>query len=108
MKRYIDANKIITDAIKERKFVFQKEDLIKSEEVAVRTVYKDLAEFIDSQPTADVEEVKHGKWTRMTGRYEGLFECSNCYFTSNKTTAYCEVCGAKMDGGGNQRTVVIK
>lgn len=49
-------------------------------------------------PTADVEEVKHGKWTRMTGRYEGLFECSKCYFTSNKSTAYCEVCGAKMDG----------
>lgn len=51
---------------------------------------------------ADVVEVKHGQWTRMTGRYEGLFECSNCYFTSNNSTAYCEVCGAKMDGGDDE------
>ena len=56
MARYIDADKIITDAINERKFIFAMEDA-KRNEIIYRTVYKDLYEFIESQPTADVAEV---------------------------------------------------
>lgn len=74
MARYIDADKIITDAIKERKFVLQKEDLIKSQEVVVRTVYKDLAEFIYSQPTADVVGIPEG----------GIGNLSDGYHTFNE------------------------
>lgn len=57
------------------------------------------------QPTADVEEVKHGEWK------QGIpYICSVCgkpapdeKNTSEKyscwTSPYCPNCGAKMDGG---------
>jgi hypothetical protein len=54
-------------------------------------------------PTADVEEVKHGKWI-VDG---DITECSNChkeYVTARgmlqlEVFDYCPNCGAKMDGG---------
>lgn len=63
--------------------------------------------FIDSLPTADVEEVKHGTWTlARSGR---KVVCSCCEtpapFKKNETyhtllrSNYCPNCGAKMDGG---------
>lgn len=48
---------------------------------------------VNEQPTADVEEVKHGEWL-LDGR------CSECLanpLTTHKS--YCPHCGAKMDGG---------
>jgi hypothetical protein len=56
MARYIDAEPMLREAIEERKFVFAREDA-RRKEIIVRTVYKDLAEFINNQPTADVVEV---------------------------------------------------
>ena len=116
MARYIDAEKIMTNALKEKRFVVQMEDLLKSEEVVVRTVYKDLANFIDSQPTADVKEVKHGYWEDLyKGKYDNpLYTCSECYCRAlrkveadclgheiirQELSTYCPHCGAKMDGG---------
>ena len=63
--------------------------------------------LLRSQPSADVEEVKHAKW-----EYECL-ECSICkrniseicdadsYLTSGieDELLFCPFCGAKMDGG---------
>ena len=56
MSRYIDADKVLVDAVKQRKFFFAREDLFR-QQIIVETVYSDLAEFLDSQPTADVVEV---------------------------------------------------
>lgn len=64
-------------------------------------------EDIESIPTADVEEVKHGEW-----KHECL-ECSVCkrniseIYDADSYMAYgiedelkyCPYCGAKMDGG---------
>ena len=79
MKKYIDADKVISNAIKERRFVFQKEDLA-NEEVVVRTIYSDLAEFLYAQPNADVMEIRHGYWKDKYGnKYDNHFyECSVC------------------------------
>lgn len=41
----------------------------------------------------DVVEVKHGKWSRL----EGEFVCSNCYNIASASSAYCPLCGTKMD-----------
>jgi len=57
-------------------------------------------------PSADVVEVKHGKWIVLDDRWE--FEevkCSNCgcveYFNKGwKKFNYCPTCGATMDMGG--------
>lgn len=59
--------------------------------------------IIMGQPTADVEEVKHGKWVFNRGQApdEKVYFCSLCangesdYGNDN----YCPYCGAKMDGG---------
>lgn len=60
------------------------------------TVSKDLVEKI---PTADVQEVRHGKW--ITDE-EGVVICSECgeeHFWEDFRPSYCDMCGAKMDGG---------
>lgn len=106
MARYIDAEPMLREAIEERKFVFAMEDA-KRNEIIVRTVYKDLYEFIEAQPTADVEEVKHGKWEKL--KYLGncinpcqhtCGVCGKSYFDDNHNNyPFCPLCGAKMDGG---------
>lgn len=62
--------------------------------------------IIDQQPNADVQEVKHGKWTI---RYEGTYKRAKCYCSvcgkyngiggiiSNQKKSYCPNCGSKMD-----------
>jgi hypothetical protein len=56
--------------------------------------------------TADIQEVKHGKWAI---RYEGTYKRAKCYCSvcgksngiggiiSNQKKPYCPNCGAKMD-----------
>ncbi len=54
-------------------------------------------------PTADVVEVRHGRW--INERWEGLSSFSaECSLCGKRTLAYfhyfyCPNCGAKMDGG---------
>lgn len=64
--------------------------------------------FIESQPTADVVEVKHGCWNDniqkvtspagVTKDYLVGYKCSVCGRTESRKEPYCN-CGAKMDGG---------
>lgn len=57
--------------------------------------------IINAQPTADVEEVRHGEWG-----FDGLgWTCSECgeYALANNGklqlhSRHCPHCGAKMDG----------
>lgn len=72
-------------------------------------MYKSMQNFEKSFPTHNLgarniemvvyAEVKHGKWKRLNGKDEGLYECSNCYNLAWRSSAYCPLCGAKMDGG---------
>ena len=56
MPRYIDAELLLRKSIQERRFFIYTENLIKGG-YDVQTVYNDLAEFVESIPTADVVEV---------------------------------------------------
>jgi hypothetical protein len=52
------------------------------------------------QPTADVVEVKHGKWIwteNGEADYEQFWVCSVCKEKSYIKTKFCSDCGAKMD-----------
>lgn len=72
----------------------------------------DVLKIVENFPTANVQEVKHGKWIDA-GMYRGLVyrQCNQC----NKVTEdyvieecegayrivdpyYCGYCGARMDG----------
>lgn len=65
---------------------------------------EEFGKMIDSMPTEDVQEVKHGKWIDK-GTY---CVCSVCNHTNEPQfdgvqpipcfTPYCSMCGAKMDG----------
>ena len=77
MSRYVDVDKLIEYAEK-RKLQGVPVDVIKS------------------KATADVEEVRHGKWIEK----DGYCCCSFCNsFYGNPSDKYCSDCGAKMDGG---------
>lgn len=53
-----------------------------------------LRSLIEKQPTADVVEVKHGKWVEG----KTLEKCSLCGKKGFSDWIYCPKCGAKMDG----------
>lgn len=63
------------------------------------TVSKDLVEKI---PTADVQEVRHGKWI-VCGTFDDLVKCSCCGYRDTRNHViyenlmYCGKCGAIMD-----------
>lgn len=57
----------------------------------------DVMYAIDHCPTADVQEVKHGKWEK--GKCGNYFVCSECGQISDFFKYdYCPGCGARMDG----------
>lgn len=56
------------------------------------------------QPTADVVEVKHGKWEKFDQECEVEYVCSKCNFCiieadpkQDCAFTYCPNCGAKLD-----------
>ena len=55
-------------------------------------------------PSADVQEVRHGKWINETRTYGTICaQCSVCGLFSgvwlrNAPYKYCPYCGSKMDG----------
>jgi len=71
--------------------------------------YDDVANALLTCPTADVVEVKHGKWIKTEGRYS--WHCSLCKvddqfaYCWNREKGdydfqdnYCPSCGARMNG----------
>lgn len=71
-----------------------------------------LLDWLNSQPTVDVVEVRHGEWkakfhNSVSGRgrntHYATFKCSECQkWNGTHRQNYCPSCGAKMDGGKNE------
>lgn len=76
MSRYIDADKALQCAIEEKRFFIYFEDAF-NQQFVVNTIYSDLADFLNSQPTADVVEVVRCK------------DCLNAHLINNYP--YCEL-----------------
>ena len=62
-----------------------------------------LSKLQSAQPTADVQEVRHGHWIECVD-YDGCYECSRChdqwvFEISPKALRanYCPNCGARME-----------
>lgn len=103
-KRFIDADALLEELQEELDFeslLYTKEQnewFNKGLKCAIRDV--------KHQPTADVAEVRHGKWvhTDYAMHWHGKDECSECtYHTFDRDDLshlkYCPNCGAKMDKG---------
>ena len=62
----------------------------------------DTLDYIDSEPVADVAEVRHGEWEIVVGSNGKEYMVCTCCRVSQDLTGvftYCPNCGAKMDGG---------
>ena len=57
-----------------------------------------IVSFIETQPTVDVQEAKHGKWEFIDGHQS---RCSKCGLIRNIATQvgwdFCPMCGTKMN-----------
>ena len=98
MARYIDADKLM-EAIEKNIEPYKSWDCTKAD-VVMDTILE--------QPTAEVVEVKHGKWLEHEEMFydaefestypEKCYKCSECGRVESWEEPYCH-CGAKMDGG---------
>lgn len=58
----------------------------------------DAKREIADMPAADVAAVRHGHWIE-DGDYQICSECGEEHCWDEYRAAYCDSCGAKMDGG---------
>ena len=93
MRRYIDADAAI------KRF----EELHGNENTLLNSYNADwIVSFIEGQPTADVQEVKHGRWSHFLC-YNTCSRCGSVYVheydddAKIQDFAFCPFCGAKMD-----------
>lgn len=98
MSRYIDADKVISAVCFGCNQQFSNEPC-EPPDCSIR-------QAINSIPTADVVEVRHGEWETIPDYLRALTTyrhiCSECKTTYKDIRPlghnYCHFCGAKMDG----------
>lgn len=56
-----------------------------------------VLEYVENLPAADVAPVVHGHWIEENG-CQICSECGEEHEWDEYRAAYCDVCGAKMDG----------
>ncbi len=104
MTKYIDADNLINELSAACMPIYEK---------GITGILGDnssIADIINEQPTADVQEVKHGEWFKPSndpvdskqwicseckGLTETAYYCGHCYYN------YCPNCGTRMDGVAN-------
>lgn len=98
MQRYIDAEQIpYVDMMYPS---ICKANRYEEERVFTKTEHNiTRKEYIDEVPTADVQEVKHGRWKWYSDLAN--VRCSSCNRFSILATDFCPNCGARMDGEEN-------
>lgn len=57
---------------------------------------------IENAPTADVEEVRHGRWKTIDTSLGRCCVCSECGGLPTKKYNYCPYCGTKMNKKGGE------
>lgn len=60
--------------------------------------WADALDNLKNAPAADVAPVRHGHWIE-DGDYQICSECGEEHCWDEYRAAYCDSCGAKMDGG---------
>jgi hypothetical protein len=97
MPRYIDAE-LFSKNLMMQVYLADDEDFTKAFVKGMELVKK--AE--EETPTADVQEVRRGKWIIDE---DGVVICSECgeeHMWDDFRPTYCDMCGAKMEDGRRQ------
>lgn len=90
--RYIDADKMLENfkRLHGKRLHGEEDDLLNCYNADW------IISFIEGQPLADVQEVRHGKWEKANS-LQDYYRCSVCYAVWDRAFEYCPHCGAKMD-----------
>ena len=91
MARYIDVDKFTEDLRSQHCLNCVSYDGLKCKTCEI----DDTIAFVESTPTADVVEVKHGKWIKDNNK-RTCSECGYYYFANDVNTKYCAECGTAM------------
>lgn len=100
MPRYADIDKLLEEFDAEAPTNWNDTEA----EIQEQTDFRYYRGIVENAPTADVVEVKHGKWKEHFGFGCWHYDCPLCddgYATKEKDKTppnYCGNCGAKMDG----------
>lgn len=86
MARYIDIESVGIGKAKREQFIVPE----------YADGWNHAIEIFESEPTADVEEVKRGHWITNP---RGFCFCSECLTSGSPYWKRCPICEAKMDGG---------
>ena len=86
MPRYIDIESVGIGKAKREQFIVPE----------YADGWNHAIEIFESEPTADVEEVKRGHWITNP---RGFCFCSECLTSGSPYWKRCPICEAKMDGG---------
>lgn len=83
----------------EREVLIKQFETLKEKAETLRdVVYLDgVLAVIDTTPTANVQEVRHGKWIEYDNGVQTCSECGEEHEWQDYRASYCEDCGAKMD-----------
>lgn len=85
----------------EREMLIDKMSKLKTGGIFTEVFKKVVLEIISNQPTADVQEVRHGEWCHIGGDEWCCSYCGHIVSTEGSwekpTKKYCSECGAKMD-----------
>ena len=92
MARYIDKDELIK-AIEESQRNTEHHKDGRGKQIHV-SEHRHFIKMVYKQPTADVQEVRHGRWENQ----EGYDKCSVCEDFELVRTNFCPNCGATMDG----------
>lgn len=80
-------------------------DAVKAAEIVSERHKIPLSELVDiftEVPTADVKEVKHGEWITDKDGYVTCSECGEEHTWDDFRPPFCDMCGARMDGGNEE------
>ncbi len=94
--RLIDADALINEIDAWMKRISSEENAVAN---AVFDTLQSVTEMVIDANEIDAEPVRHGRWIEGG---EGIVVCSECgeeHCWEDYRAAYCEDCGAKMDGG---------
>ena len=91
------SRKALLEAIDERERIARKyvPDIQDDE---LRPTLQSIREFVNNRPAVDAEPVRHGRW-------EHGMQCHFCKQIDTTKPNYCPNCGAKIDGGEDNRDV---
>lgn len=97
MDKYMKKSDVIAYIRKEAKEAQSAFEELGGESGIIAEAFEDLANELEDFPVTDVASVRYGRWIEEDG-CQICSECGEEHEWDEYRAAYCDVCGARMDG----------